>query len=108
MTKILLINIPSGPYPTDYPPVGISRVMEGLDPSLNCECYFYDLDYFRPSFEEIKNKIQSYNPDIIDFSAVLTPAYLYVKKLSIFLKNNFPNIIQVLGGEMAVISNILL
>jgi radical SAM superfamily enzyme YgiQ (UPF0313 family) len=31
-----------------------------------------------------------------------------VKKLSIFIKNNFPDIIQVLGGEMAVISNILL
>ena len=108
MTKILLMNIPSGPYPTDYPPVGISRVIEGVDPKLNCDFYFYDLDYFRPSFEEIKDKIQELNPQIIGFSAILTPAYAYLKKLSIHIKENFPNTIQVLGGEMAVISNIIL
>lgn len=108
MTKILLVNIPAGPYPTDYPPVGISRVIEGVDPKLNCDFYFYDLDYFRPSFEEIKSKIQSYGPDIIGISATLTPGYSYVKKLSLFIKNNFPNVIQVLGGETTVISNIIL
>lgn len=32
MTKTLLMNIPGGPAPTDYPPAGISRVIEGLNP----------------------------------------------------------------------------
>ena len=48
MTNILLMNIPSGPYPTDYPPIGISRVIEGIDPLLNCYPVFLDLDYCRP------------------------------------------------------------
>ena len=47
MTKILLMNIPGGPSATDYAPVAISRVMEGIDQSLNCSISFLDLDYYR-------------------------------------------------------------
>lgn len=108
MTKILLVNIPSGPYPTDYPPVGISRVIEGLNSDLNCEVSFLDLDYYRPSFEEIENKIQKFKPQIVGFSAILTTAYSYLKELSHFIKKCFPDIVQVAGGEMTVISNIIL
>lgn len=104
----MLMNIPGGPYPTDFPPFAISRIIEGLSPTLNCNFSFFDLDCYRPLFEEIKEKIQSFSPQIIGFSAVLTSAYSYLKKLSAFIKNNFPDIIQVLGGEMAVISNIIL
>jgi radical SAM superfamily enzyme YgiQ (UPF0313 family) len=108
MTKILLLNIPSGPFPSDYPPVAISRVFEGIDPSLNCDISFFNLDYYRPSEEEIKNRIQTYSPQIIGISAILTPAYAYVKELSNFIRKNFPKVVQVLGGQMAVISNIIL
>lgn len=108
MTKVLLMNIPGAVLPSDYPPVAISRVIEGIDPSLNCEVSFYNLDYYRPDFDEIKNKIQSCAPKIIGFSAVLTPYYAYLKNLSNFIGEKFPDIIQVLGGQMAVISNLIL
>ncbi|MDP3014737.1 MAG: hypothetical protein Q8M92_10870, partial [Candidatus Subteraquimicrobiales bacterium] len=62
MTKILLMNIPGAVLPSDYPPIAISRVMEGIDPSLSCEVSFFNLDYYRPDFDEIKNKIQSFSP----------------------------------------------
>jgi len=102
------MNIPGGPSATDYPPVAISRVMEGIDRSLNCDVSFLDLDYYRPSFEEIKKRIQLFSPHIVGFSAMLTPAYSYLKKLSDFIGNNFPDVFQVLGGQMCVISNIIL
>ncbi len=108
MTKILLMNIPGAVLPTDYPPIAISRVIEGIDPSLNCEASFYNLDYYRPDFDEIENKIQSCAPKIIGFSAMLTPYYAYLKSLSNFIGEKFPDIIQVIGGQMAVISNIIL
>ncbi|OGW31426.1 MAG: hypothetical protein A2X54_03215 [Nitrospirae bacterium GWF2_44_13] len=108
MTKILLMNIPGGPSATDYAPVAISRVMEGIDQSLNCDVSFFDLDYYRPSFDEIKSRIQAFSPRIIGFSAMLTPAYTYLKRLSNFIGDNFPDIVQVLGGQMSVISNIIL
>ncbi|MBU2529935.1 MAG: B12-binding domain-containing radical SAM protein [Elusimicrobia bacterium] len=108
MTNILLTNIPSGANPTDFPPIGISNVIEGVDPCLNCNIFFLDLDYYRPSFEKIEEKIRGFSPQILGFSAILTPAYSYLKELSAFIKNRFPDVIQVMGGEMAVISNIIL
>ncbi|MBN1384048.1 MAG: radical SAM protein [Elusimicrobia bacterium] len=108
MINIMLMNIPSGPYPTDYPPFAISRIIEGVNPALKPNITFLDLDYSRPSLEEIKTKISEFSPDIIGFSAILTTAYAYLKELSAFIKIHFPNIIQVLGGEMAAISNIIL
>ena len=108
MTKVLLMNIPGAVLPSDYPPVAISRIIEGIDPSLNCEASFYNLDYYRPDFDEIKKKIQSWSPKIIGFSAMLTPYYSFLKSLSHFIGEEFPDIIQVMGGQMAVISNIVL
>jgi radical SAM superfamily enzyme YgiQ (UPF0313 family) len=108
MTKILLLNIPSGPYTTDYPPVGISRVMEGVRADLGCELTFIDLDYHRYTADEIAQKIRELAPKIIGFSGILTPSYSYLKTLSLEIKHIFPDIVQVLGGEMCVISNIIL
>lgn len=108
MIKVLLVNLPSGRVPTDYPPVAISRVIEGLSPELGCEASFYDLDLLRPSFARIKEKIRTLSPQVIGFSAILTPTYKYLKELSLFLKKEFPELIQVLGGEMAVIHKIIL
>ncbi|MDD5688009.1 MAG: radical SAM protein [Elusimicrobia bacterium] len=107
-TKILLITIPYGENITEDVPIGISRVIEGIEPSLNCDIDFLDLYYYNLSLVEIENKIRAFSPQIIGFSAILTHSYAALKKLSIFIKDKFPNTIQVLGGEMAVISNIIL
>ena len=39
------MNIPGAVLPSDYPPIAISRVIEGIDPSLNCEASFYNFCY---------------------------------------------------------------
>jgi radical SAM superfamily enzyme YgiQ (UPF0313 family) len=106
--KLVLVNIPAGAYPTDFPPVGISRVIEGLDPGLGCEPFFVNLDGERLSFEKIEEKVRAIKPRVIGLSAILTPTYRYVKQLSLFLKDRFPEIVQVLGGEMAVIAHVIL
>lgn len=108
MTKILLMNIPAGPIPSDYPPVAISRVMEGIDRSLGCEVAFLNLDLYRPSFDSIRESIERFGPEIIGISAMLTPSYAYLKRLSNFIGESFPSVIQVLGGQMNVIANIIL
>lgn len=102
------MNIPSGRFPTDFPPVGISRVIEGVSPFLNCEFSFLDIDYFRPTFEEIEKTIISFNPQVIGFSAILTSAYAYLKELHSFIKRKFPHIIQVMGGEMVAMAEIIM
>jgi radical SAM superfamily enzyme YgiQ (UPF0313 family) len=102
------MNIPAASVPTDYPPIGISRVMDGINASLDCDVSFFDIDYYRPYFEDIRNKIESFSPDVIGFSAILTPTYAYLKKLSSSVKESFPNVIQVIGGEMTAIANLIL
>lgn len=108
MTRILLVNIPTAEMPTDYPPVAISRVIDGLDPSLACGASFLNLDYYRPDFDGIRSTIQSFSPDIIGISVILTPTYAYLKQLSTFIKTEFPTVIQVTGGEATVLSNMIL
>ncbi|MFQ5736962.1 MAG: B12-binding domain-containing radical SAM protein [Thermodesulfobacteriota bacterium] len=108
MARIFLMNIPAGPIAADYPPVAISRVIDGLDPELGCEVTFYNLDYYRPSFEEIRERIADFRPDIIGISGMLTPSYAYLKRLSNFIGEHFPDAVQVLGGQINVISNIIL
>lgn len=108
MPKLLLLNLPSGPAPTDYPPVGVSRVIEGLDPALGVEAAFLNLDLLRPSREELRAKIAAFGPQVIGFSAILTPGYKYLKELSLYLRREFPGTVQVMGGEMCVIRDLVL
>jgi radical SAM superfamily enzyme YgiQ (UPF0313 family) len=109
MIKILLINIPGGPQPVDTPPpIAISRVIEGVDPALGCDFKFIDVDHTRPSIEELVGMVINHAPDIVGFSAILTPAYSYLKTLSLMIKDGYPKAIQVLGGQMAVLANMIL
>ena len=106
-TKLLLLNIPLGPFPTTDAPVAITRVIEKMDPSLEMEVSFYDIYLETPSLEDIRRRVEIFAPKIIGFSAILSHNYGYVKRLSLFLKRHFPDVIQVLGGEMASIANIV-
>jgi anaerobic magnesium-protoporphyrin IX monomethyl ester cyclase len=107
-TKILLLNIPTGPFPTTDGPVAVTRVIGGLDCALGCEVSFLDayLEDLPP--EEVCRRAEAFGPHIVGISAILTHTYAYVKRLSTLLKARCPRAVQVLGGEMAVVSNILL
>lgn len=107
MTKLLLLNIPLGPFPTTDAPVAITRVIENMDPTLDVEVSFYDIYLETPSLEDIRRRVEVFSPKIIGFSAILSHNYGYVKRLSLYLKRHFPDVIQVLGGEMASIANIV-
>lgn len=107
-TKIMLVNIPNNPVPVDRVPVGISRVIDGTDKSLGCGFSFIDIDRYRYGFEEIGDRIAAFGPRAIGFSAILTTSYAYLKELSAYLRKRFPRMVQVLGGEMSVVAEIVL
>jgi radical SAM superfamily enzyme YgiQ (UPF0313 family) len=107
-TKIILVNIPNNPVPIDRVPVGISRVIEGVDKSLGCEFSFIDIDRYRYSFEEIGDRVAAFGPQVIGFSAIITPSYAYLKRLSAYLRGRCPGAVQVLGGEMSVAARTVL
>jgi len=105
--KIAILNIPSG-MPSETFPIAISRVIDELDPSLDAEIEYIDVEYYGLSFDEIKARIQAISPQIIGFSAILTHAYSYLKELSLFLRSEFPDTVQVLGGQMSVLGNLII
>jgi len=107
-TRLLLLNTPSGSENADITAAGISRVIEGLDRALDIQVSFLDLEYLQLPHAEIERRIAAYDPRIIAFSACLTHAYHFVKTLSLELKKSHPQAVQILGGQMAVVSNILL
>jgi radical SAM superfamily enzyme YgiQ (UPF0313 family) len=107
--KILFLNTLSGFINNpEVTPVAITRTIEGLDPSLGAEVMFVDVERYKLDIEEIRRRALAFRPDVIAYSACLTHAYKFVKSLSLELKSAVPGAIQVLGGQMAVISNILL
>jgi len=107
-TRLLLLNTPPGVASTQATPAGISRVIEGVDRTLDIQISFLDLDLLKLPHEEIERRIVKHDPRILAFSACLTHSYSFVKKLSLGIKKALPQTIQVLGGQMAVVSNILL
>ena len=107
-TRLLLLNTPPGFENTDITAAGISRVIEGLDSALDIQVSFLDLEYLQLPYAEIERRIVEYNPRVIAFSACLTHAYHFVKTLSLGLRKALPQAVQVLGGQMAVVSNIIL
>lgn len=106
--RIMMLNLPSGPFPTDYPPVAISRVIEGLDPALNAKVSFINLDIERLSWEVLSSRIAAFDPHVIGISAILTTTYRTFKELSMQLRSKYPKIVQILGGEMGVVADLLL
>ena len=107
-TRLLLLNPPTGSENAGITVAGISRVIEGLDRTLDIQVSFLDLEYLQLPYAETERRVVEYDPRIIAFSACLTHAYHFVKTLSLGLRKALPQAVQVLGGQMAVVSNILL
>ena len=104
--KIILCTTPLRPTAPQYPPFGIMAIMQhvrrfGYDP------IFYDIDTFRPPFEQVISYFKTQNPDLIGVSAVVSTAYAYTQKLCLALKQALPKTPIVLGGNLAASAELL-
>jgi methylmalonyl-CoA mutase cobalamin-binding subunit len=72
------------------------------------DTFLYNIDVLRPTREDAIEYIVNYNPDILCISAPVSTGYENCKFFSLELKQRLPNIIIVLGGNMAVSAEILL
>jgi anaerobic magnesium-protoporphyrin IX monomethyl ester cyclase len=104
--NIVINTTPIRPIPTDYPPFGSLAVIQslrlaGYDP------YFYDIDGYRPDFDEVVAFFEHRKPDIVGISAVVSTAYEYTKKLALAIRRVSPDTILVVGGNLAASAEIL-
>ena len=69
---------------------------------------FFNIDYHRPSHDEIASFFRENQFDIVGISAVVSTAYAYTKYLSRLIKKESPVTKIIIGGNLAASSEILL
>jgi len=106
--KSIFITLPQRNLPSVLPPFGAMAVINSLRKAGYKDTFLYNIDILRPSREDAINYIVNYNPDILCISAPVSTGYENCKFFSLELKQRLPNIIIVLGGNMAVSAEILL
>ncbi len=105
--KIVICTTPIRPVPTSYPPLGSMAIIQALR-SAGHDPLFYDIDAFRPKFDEVVAFFKAEAPDVVGISAVVSTAYAYTKELVLALKEALPGVKVVVGGNLAASSELLL
>lgn len=104
--KILICTTPIGPWGNDFPPFGSLAIIQSLR-AAGHDPVFYDIDAFRPRFEEVVARFRSEAPDIVGVSAVVSTAYGYAKQLCLAIREVLPRTRIVLGGNLAASAELL-
>ena len=107
--KIAICNIPlqSDNNRTQFPPLGALAIIQSLH-SAGYDASFYDIDFFRPSDEEVKNYFLKHKFDIIGISAIVSTSYKYVKRLTSIVRSVLPRAVVIVGGALTAASEVLL
>ena len=106
--KSLFITLPQRNLPSKLPPFGAMAVINSLRKAGYKDTFLYNIDVLRPSREEAIDYIVNCNPEILCISAPVSTGYENCKFFSLELKQRLPNVIIVLGGNMAISAEILL
>ena len=113
--NILLINAPSREWKAGLClPLGIlyagtiaencGHKIQIFDPYLNKKVF----DSFdNNNFDKIDEIVKAFKPSVIGFGGIAT-SYGRAKKLSCYIKKTYPEILQVAGGPLASVSELLL
>ena len=106
--KSIFITLPQRDLPDFAPPFGAMAVINSLRKAGYKDTILYNIDVLRPSREEAIDYIVNCNPEILCISAPVSTGYENCKFFSLELKQRLPNVIIVLGGNMAISAEILL
>jgi len=108
--KILLCSAPSiEGASTDeiWQPVGILRVLSWMEEK-GYSGDIYDINNLNPSDEELIKNFKQVKPTVVGLSATLSWCYPSVKRITKILRELFPDIWIVLGGNLTSSSNVVL
>ena len=103
----VIINLPLRDMPTEFPPMAplaIKKYLKkgGFDP------VFLNFDLFRSSIPEMVDRISKRNPKIVGISAPVSTGYSLVKEISLAIKKKNPEVVIILGGNLAASAELLL
>jgi len=106
--KSMIVTTPIRPIPTDFPPIGSLSIISYLKRHGVEDVDFYHIDGNRPTFDDAVAQIVSSKPDVLGISAVVSTAYEYSRNLSLAIKEQLPETLIVIGGNLAASAEILL
>ena len=106
--KSIFITLPQRNLPDCAPPFGAMAVIKSLRKAGYKDTFLYNIDVLRPSREDAIDYIVNYNPEILCISAPVSTGYENSKFFSLEIKQRLPNVITVLGGNLAVSAEVLL
>lgn len=98
--KILIVIPPCREAPTTYPPYGAIYIGTILKQN-NYDVKLLNLDILRIELSETMKLIADFNPEIIGFSGIVSTNYRYIKEISHVVKERFPDVLQILGGQLS-------
>jgi len=113
INNVLLVYVPSregageGDLPLGFLYVG--NILERLGINVKIfDLYLYDLPKEdRYGYLRLKEVINNFNPDIVGFGGIAT-SYTWTKELSNRLKKEYPKIMQIAGGALSSVNELLL
>jgi len=108
--KVLLVNAPSRRFSL-VPPLGLLQVGAILEQCAKTPLIYdpllHDPGMNDIGYQQIKKIISEFKPDIIGYGGIAT-SYGSVKKFSQIIKNEYPGLIQVAGGPLSSVYDLLL
>lgn len=105
--KVAVMTTPIRPYPTDFPPLGSLAVIQALR-ERGFDVSFLNIDYHRQAEEEIRRYFREGCFDVVGVSAVVSTAYAYTKYIAQLIRDESPNSVIVVGGNLAASAEVLL
>ena len=115
MNDILLIHVPSmhkmseGNIPFPLGLMYVGGILERLGKNVKIhDLYLYDFPYEdRWGYLMLKKIIEDFSPDVIGYGGIAM-SYGWAKNLSIQVKKDYPGIIQIAGGALSSVYDLLL
>ena len=88
-------------------PLGIVRVLWEMEQN-GYDGDIYDINNLRHKDEVIIDNFKKYKPDIIGLSGTLSHCYPHMKRIANLIRNLFPKVWIIVGGNISASANILL
>ena len=112
--KVLMCSVPVSPIEQlaqsqeeAWQPVGILRVLSFMEEN-GYSSDIYDIDNIRPSYDELIKNFKKAKPTVVGLSAVLSHCYSNVKSISKILRELFPDVWIIVGGNLSASANVIL
>lgn len=105
--KICICTVPLRGEPSKDVPLGAMAIVEAMGLAGH-QAHLYDLDYLRPTQDQMLAYFLEQQYDLVGVSAVVSTTYKYVKQLVGLIKTHLPQTVVVVGGNLASSAELLL